>query len=91
MFRPTSSTSSELICSHTTLEYFLEAYLVNQDFCTLGFDAGLPYEDMAFKFVSCKWEYSYCFASLPIASSSSDSTSSATASLGDVHAGLAEA
>ncbi|XP_075300515.1 splicing factor Cactin isoform X3 [Opisthocomus hoazin] len=49
----------DLIDKRSTPEYFLEACQDNKDFAILRFQAGPPYEDIAFKIVSREWEYSH--------------------------------
>ncbi|KAF2987017.1 hypothetical protein EK904_006990 [Melospiza melodia maxima] len=71
----------DLIDKHSVPEYFLEACQDSKDFAIPRFHARPPYEDIAFKIVSREWEYSTTMASaasLPMASSSSGSTSGGT-------------
>ncbi|XP_055709602.1 splicing factor Cactin [Phlebotomus papatasi] len=49
----------DLIDKNKTPKYFLTPCADNRDFATLRFQAGPPYEDIAFKIVNRDWEFSY--------------------------------
>lgn len=49
----------DLIDKNTTPQYFLTPCADNNDFATLRFHSGPPYEDIAFKIVNREWEFSY--------------------------------
>ncbi|XP_059616518.1 splicing factor Cactin [Phlebotomus argentipes] len=49
----------DLIEKNNTPKYFLTPCQDNRDFATLRFQAGPPYEDIAFKIVNRDWEFSY--------------------------------
>ena len=49
----------DLIDKNITPQYFLTPCADNQDFATLKFHSGPPYEDIGFKIVNREWEFSY--------------------------------
>uniref|UniRef100_A0A1B0GHV9 Splicing factor Cactin n=2 Tax=Lutzomyia longipalpis TaxID=7200 RepID=A0A1B0GHV9_LUTLO len=49
----------DLIDKNKTPKYYLTPCADNRDFATLRFQAGPPYEDIAFKIVNRDWEFSY--------------------------------
>ncbi|KJE96353.1 cactin [Capsaspora owczarzaki ATCC 30864] len=51
----------DLLDKYATPKYFLERDPTSPDFCIIRFQAGPPYEDIAFKIVKRDWEYSHRF------------------------------
>ncbi|XP_071964525.1 splicing factor Cactin-like [Antedon mediterranea] len=49
----------DLIDKRTAPEYTVTPDTTNEDFAVLRFNAGPPYEDIAFKIVNREWEYSH--------------------------------